>query len=71
VLDDRMPTPTGIQVSERVNGDPQLRHVRVMMLSANDSPLLASAARIAGAVAIIDKAKSRRDIVAAIKDAAR
>lgn len=66
VVDQRMPGLTGLQVAARVaEHDPQ-RAVRVVLLTASDDEQLLEDARSAGAVAVVDKGWSRREICEAI-----
>jgi CheY-like chemotaxis protein len=69
VLDERMPLMNGTDVATRVRVDQRLLGVRVVLLTASTDPELLQRARTAGAITCIDKARSRREICAAIADA--
>jgi DNA-binding NarL/FixJ family response regulator len=62
LVDARMPILDGLGVAREVTADPELRDVRVVLLSARHDRLLTEDARVAGAVACLDKSDSRREI---------
>lgn len=62
LVDARMPILDGLGVAREVTADPDLRDVRVVLLSARHDRLLTEDARVAGAVACLDKSDSRREI---------
>lgn len=50
LLDDAMPEMTGLTLLETLHADPQLRHIRVIMLTSSDRPEDFARAEMAGAL---------------------
>lgn len=71
LVDERMPGLSGTEIAERVQGEWGLVGTRVVVMSAEADPGLPQRARTAGVVAYIDKVRSRREIVATIRNAGR
>jgi DNA-binding NarL/FixJ family response regulator len=71
LVDEHMPGLSGTEIAERVQGDWRLVGVRVVVMSADENPELSRRARTAGVVTCIDKVRSRREIIAAIRNVGR
>jgi CheY-like chemotaxis protein len=69
VLDLEMPRLNGIQVAKELATDPM--SPAVVICSVEDDPEIVDAARQAGALGYVIKARIREDLIAAVKSAAR
>jgi DNA-binding NarL/FixJ family response regulator len=69
VLDLEMPRLNGIQVTKELAADPM--SPAVVICSVEDDPEIIDAARQAGALGYVVKARIREDLIAAVKSAAR
>ncbi|WP_051471528.1 response regulator [Patulibacter minatonensis] len=66
LVDARMPIVDGLTVARTVTADPDLAATKVLLLSARHDRVLVEDARVAGAVACLDKSDSRREICDAV-----
>jgi CheY-like chemotaxis protein len=66
LVDARMPVVDGLTVARTVSADPDLSATKVLLLSARHDRVLVEDARVAGAVACLDKSDSRREICDAV-----
>jgi two-component system, OmpR family, alkaline phosphatase synthesis response regulator PhoP len=68
VLDVMMPVLNGYEVCQRLKSDPDLRHVRVLMLSAKGRDVEVAKGRELGADGYITKPFSTRELVSKVRE---
>ncbi|WP_157260589.1 response regulator [Patulibacter minatonensis] len=71
VVDDRLPGLSGPEVARAVATDPDLRRVRILILSAGNRDAERDRARLAGALDLVDKSRTRDELCDTIVAAAR
>ncbi|MGA1835593.1 response regulator [Herbiconiux sp. 11R-BC] len=70
VLDISMPELTGLELTEKIRADPELRELSILIITANVQPSTAEAVHLAGANGLITKPFVVMDLVAFVRDVA-
>ncbi len=70
VLDISMPELTGLELTEKIRADPELRELSILIITANVQPSTAEAVHLAGANGLITKPFVVMDLIAFVRDVA-
>ncbi|WP_382307520.1 response regulator [Herbiconiux sp. UC225_62] len=70
VLDISMPELTGLELTEKIRADDELRELSVLIITANVQPSTAEAVHLAGANGLITKPFVVMELVAFVRDVA-
>jgi CheY-like chemotaxis protein len=67
VIDQNLPAMSGSKLAALFRGNPQMRHVRLVLVSGNDVTEMAGITRDAQADGFVSKARMHRELVPTVK----